>query len=87
MLPTLTNIFAPSSSSLVKIYGGKFIVSSPNGPLTSTAEFAVSGLRLRPFDFGRSKNLKLTSGGIEIAVPPTRDLRVREDEKCRRELD
>lgn len=55
----------------------------PSGPLTSTAEVAVSGFLLRVPDCGRSKNLKETSEGIVIAVPPIRDETAGDLENCR----
>lgn len=45
----------------------------PLGPLISAAYLGISFPRVRTRDLGRSTSLNDTSGGMEIAAPPTRD--------------
>ena len=59
----------------------------PKGPVTSTAERAVSGFLLLDVALGKSKNLSVTSGGIVIASRPMRDLCAWLEEKDREEIE
>jgi hypothetical protein len=55
----------------------------PSGPTTSTADTGTSFFLLRILDLGRSKKRNDTSGGIDMAAPPIRELLAGEEEKVR----
>ena len=55
----------------------------PSGPTTSTADTGTSFFRLLRLDLGKSKKRNDTSGGTDMAAPPTREDRARDEEKPR----
>lgn len=60
---------------------------SPNGPVTSSAEVAVSGFLLLDIPLGRSKNLRFTSGGMVMGSRPMRDRCAWPEENERKEIE